>query len=41
MARKWDIWRTYKWDMFGLLPTDPNLLLTSWDIQATRFKPGK
>ena len=25
---------TYKWGILGLQPTDPNLLLTSWDIQV-------
>ena len=28
---------TYKWDILGLQPTDPNLLLTSWDIQVHLF----
>ena len=28
------IWPTYKWDIFGLYPTDPNLLQPSWDIQV-------
>ena len=26
---------TYKWDILGLQPTDPNHLLTSWDIQVS------
>ena len=27
-------WPTHKWDILGLKPTDPKLLLTSWDIQV-------
>ena len=29
---------TYKWDILGLQPTDPNHLLTSWDIQVWNLK---
>ena len=32
MASKWVISPTYKWGITGLEPTDPNPLLTSWDI---------